>query len=287
MSYKWIWIFSCCITVFCLYGCNKNVRNETLALVKEWQGREILFSKELSFATLDKGNIKIGLDDSKFKILVYVDSLDCISCRLKLPEWETYINELKGTSTGVLFIFSPLQKEDVYHTIDFTKFSHPICIDEEGIMNRLNHFPNSMKFQTFLLDQNNKVLAIGNPILNPKIKTLFSSIIRGETTITPDRETQVTVEHTSIDLKSFDRHQPQVVFFTLKNTGKHPLLIEGVTTSCDCTTASYTKEPVAPGDETAIKVTYTAEKPEPFYRTITVYGNTPAPIELEISGEAK
>ena len=36
-----------------------------------------------------------------------------------------------------------------------------------------------MAFQTFLLDKDNKVLAMGNPILNPKIKELYLKIIRG------------------------------------------------------------------------------------------------------------
>ena len=37
-----------------------------------------------------------------------------------------------------------------------------------------------MNFQTFLLDRNNRVIAIGNPIYNPKVKELYLKIIKGE-----------------------------------------------------------------------------------------------------------
>lgn len=37
-----------------------------------------------------------------------------------------------------------------------------------------------MNFHTFLLDKDNKVLAIGNPIHNPKVKELYLKIIQGE-----------------------------------------------------------------------------------------------------------
>jgi hypothetical protein len=42
------------------------------------------------------------------------------------------------------------------------KFTYPVCFDEQDELNRLNRFPSDMTFQTFLLDKENKVVAIGN-----------------------------------------------------------------------------------------------------------------------------
>jgi Protein of unknown function (DUF1573) len=36
--------------------------------------------------------------------------------------------------------------------------------------------------------------------------------------------------------------------FTVKNTGKHPLVIGEVKGSCSCTVAEYPKDPISPGD---------------------------------------
>lgn len=36
------------------------------------------------------------------------------------------------------------------------------------------------EFQTLLLDRNNRIVAIGNPVHNPKIKDLYLKIIQGK-----------------------------------------------------------------------------------------------------------
>lgn len=44
--------------------------------------------------------------------------------------------------------------------------------------------------------------------------------------------------------------------FTFKNTGDTDLIIKGVSSSCGCTIADYTKEPIAGGSEGKIAVTF-------------------------------
>lgn len=46
--------------------------------------------------------------------------------------------------------------------------------------------------------------------------------------------------------------------FTFKNTGSNPLVINSAKGSCGCTVPEYPKEPVMPGDEAKIVITYTA-----------------------------
>ena len=171
-------------------------------------------------------------------------------------------------------------------------FSYPVCIDEKDSFNLLNKFPKDNRFQTFLLDKNKKVVAIGNPINNPQIKELYLRIIRGRE-IGEEKEskqimTEVGMDATSVTLGSFDWHKEQKATFTLKNTGGNPLVIQDVTTSCGCTTVSYSKEPTHPGKEITLEVVYKAEHPEHFSKTVTVYCNTASsPIRLSLSGDAK
>lgn len=62
--------------------------------------------------------------------------------------------------------------------------------------------------------------------------------------------------------------------FKFKNTGKEPITIQKVQASCGCTTPSYSKDPVLPGKEGAIKASYnTNGRPGPFTKTITVVSN--------------
>lgn len=44
--------------------------------------------------------------------------------------------------------------------------------------------------------------------------------------------------------------------FEFTNTGKKPLLISGVTTSCGCTVADYPRQPVLPGESGSLKVNF-------------------------------
>ncbi len=75
--------------------------------------------------------------------------------------------------------------------------------------------------------------------------------------------------------------------FVFYNKGDSPLLILNAVASCGCTTPVYTKEPIAPGTSSSIKVTYnTLGRPSTFHKTITVYTNDPdAPnVTLIIQG---
>ena len=165
-------------------------------------------------------------------------------------------------------------------------------MDENDSFNKLNHFPSDMTFQTFLLNWNNKVLAIGNPIHNPKIRELYIRIIRGESieieNESKDIKTEVATDKVAISLGAFDWRKEQKAIFTLKNIGDKLLIIQDVSTSCGCTSVNYPKEPIQPHGEIGLEVVYKADHPEHFSKTITVYCNAESsPVKLSISGNAE
>ena len=79
---------------------------------------------------------------------------------------------------------------------------------------------------------------------------------------------------------------PQHCTFRLRNTGKEPLTILQVVTSCGCTEAQWTREEIPPQGEGSISVTYKNEDgPIPFDKTLTVYLTNPKkPLLLHIRG---
>lgn len=282
------------LVLFFLTSCKESAKEKITRLVSEWDGKEVLLPAGAVFTIQGKDTVTFDFESATYKIITYIDSIGCTSCKLQLARWKEFIHEvdsLTNRAVPFLFYFHPKDMNELRYLTRRDNFTYPVCFDEQDELNTLNHFPSEMTFQTFLLDVDNRVAAIGNPIHNPKVKEYYLNIIGGKTSHASPQSvalTSVLADKKAASLGTFDWQQPQTVDFALKNTGNHPLLIEGVTTSCDCTTAAYGKEPIASGEEAIIKVTYTAEKPEPFYRTISVYCNTPdAPIELEISGEAK
>lgn len=75
--------------------------------------------------------------------------------------------------------------------------------------------------------------------------------------------------------------------FKFKNEGNAPLIIQRVQASCGCTTPDYTKEPILPGKEGTITVTYsTVGRVYAFDKSVTVFSNVPDEIyTLRIKGE--
>ena len=81
-----------------------------------------------------------------------------------------------------LFVFHPKNKKEISFLLKRDRFLYPVFIDEKGDFDALNHFPSDVNFQTFLLDSQNKVLAIGNPVHNKKVRDLYLQIIAGQPT---------------------------------------------------------------------------------------------------------
>lgn len=73
--------------------------------------------------------------------------------------------------------------------------------------------------------------------------------------------------------------------FKMKNTGKQPLLISNIRTSCGCTTVSYPTDAVAPGKTFTVTAIYDAKQMGHFQKEIGVYSNANAePLLLTIKG---
>ena len=76
--------------------------------------------------------------------------------------------------------------------------------------------------------------------------------------------------------------------FEFTNTSSEPIVIYKVLSSCGCTEPVWPKEPVMPGKNGKIDVTYLNDQgPYPFEKTITVYSSaSKKPVLLRISGIA-
>ncbi len=66
----------------------------------------------------------------------------------------------------------------------------------------------------------------------------------------------ISFDGTSHNFGTFTDESPVTHVFTFKNTGDEPLVIHQVATSCGCTVADYTKEPVLPGKTGKVTVSY-------------------------------
>ena len=158
-----------------------------------------------------------------------------------------------------------------------------------GTFDALNHFPTNMTFQTFLLDKDNKVIAIGNPILNPMVKELYLEKLTGVQGSKPKTmQTEVSLDKAELDFGTFPMNEVKERKFQLTNTGKNLLVVYDVVTSCGCTKAEYSKNPVRPGEALELTVRYEADESDHLNKVLTIYSNAVgSPHKIRVKGQAK
>lgn len=84
------------------------------------------------------------------------------------------------------------------------------------------------------------------------------------------------------DLEQFEQAKFE---FELLNLDAEPLVIKHVTTSCQCTSPSYTKKPVKQGKKASVKIKYDSANIGAFNKSVFVYTNKQEkPIKLSITG---
>ncbi|MBE8722326.1 hypothetical protein [Sphingobacterium pedocola] len=164
----------------CAVGCQDSKKATAEKLVREWMGKEILFPDGLPCSYMGTDTICPEYADVPYKVLVYTDSVGCTSCKLNLNLWKHYMEEIDSLATDqvrFLFYFQPKSRKDLAHVLKRERLSHPVIMDDQGALKRINSFPEGMEYQCFLLDQDNKVVSIGNPTLNPKIWEVYKQVI--------------------------------------------------------------------------------------------------------------
>jgi hypothetical protein len=98
-------------------------------------------------------------------------------------------------------------------------------------------------------------------------------------------ESAIKWELKSHDFGNLEMGPPADVVFKFRNMGKAPVVITGARPSCGCTTPSWTKTPIMPGQTGEVKASYGTEgRPGYFQKTVKVTFDNGDATDLTISG---
>jgi hypothetical protein len=94
--------------------------------------------------------------------------------------------------------------------------------------------------------------------------------------------TSMTFDKMIIDVGKIKEDTEHKASYTVRNTGKVPLIIEKVDVSCGCTTAKKPEKPILPGDTDKIEIVFhpkvgQLDKQE---KTVTITANTEPSTEV-------
>ena len=99
-------------------------------------------------------------------------------------------------------------------------------------------------------------------------------------------QAEITFEKLVHDYGEVPRNGNGETTFTYKNTGKIPLILSNVRSSCGCTVPAWSREPLMPGQSASIRVKYNTANPGPINKTVTVESNAKsARVVLRIAGK--
>ena len=286
-------LFIFLLFILILSSCRENnQKKEITEIIKSWQGKEIIFPEGLIFTKYGKDTIEYNIPVSDYKIIMYVDSVGCTECKLLLNRWKKFIHEVNliaNNTVPILFFFYPKDLREISFILQQDSIDIPVCIDKENKINQINHFPSQQDFQCFLLDKQNRVIYIGNPIRNEQIKEMYLSAISNgkySPSVQSSGITRIKVDQTNFDLGILKKDDNKKVCVIIRNIGKLPFVIHDVKTSCGCVQINYIKQPVAPGNTTEVSLTYHADKTGLINKTVSIYGNMDiSPLTINLKGE--
>ena len=281
------------IMLLMLPACKQTQSEKLEKLLREWTGKEIVFPNNPSFTIYGEQEADFKIPTDGYKVVHYLDSIGCISCKLNLEKWKEYIAYMDSATNGTVpcvFFFHAKEKREVKISLKEDNFDYPVCMDTANEFYQLNRFPMYPILQTFLLDKDNRIVAMGDPVTNPKIKELYLNLINGKQSKQELEATQTTAEISTSTIRfgSFHWEEKQDTVVTLRNTGKKLLVIHDIVTSCGCTVADYDKRPVMPEKSIEVKISFKADRPEQFNKTVGIYCNTTeSPFVVKVMGQAK
>ena len=283
------------LVILSLASCMNQGERKAAAIINHWQGKEIVYPENAVFVNLQGDTLRPDLMRGRYKILSYVDSIGCVSCDLDLSGWKEFLSVADSVSDGKVdfqFVFNPRRINELRLTLKSEQFNYPVCIDKEKNFDRKNHFPGDRRFCTFLLDSVNRVLAVGNPVQNTYMRNLYLNAIQGKATppVIPEEKhyAEISVPETEADFGTCDWEKEHTAVFKIRNTGQTVLVVHGVETTCGCLDAEYTQEPVRPGGEAEVRLTYKATQTGYFRKLAMVRCNTKEQLlRLYVTGEAE
>lgn len=175
-------IQSLLVIILLFFACGN--KQKIVEEVSRLQSKPIILTQQSRLTIHGKDTIlRDFMKDSQLKLLIYADSSGCSSCTInKMFLWDNLIEYSKVYKGNLkfYFIFSP-RKQDVKEVkiaLTNNAFDYPVLIDTLGEFEKLNlHLPKNKALHTFLLDENNHVILVGDPLYNKKIRKMFYKIV--------------------------------------------------------------------------------------------------------------
>ena len=221
--------------------------------------------------------VSINHCDSNY-IIVYIDSIKCIACDLQLNEWSNVKTnlQLRSQKSWELIVLVNSQRIDEIKSYVENENSDIVVKVAPNIGSHIKIGNSQLdKFSSICLTiSKGKVVSVDDP----RNALYYHHDI--------DPQTELSLSQKEIDCGDIKVDSIITNRIYIKNTGKEPLHIYKIITSCECVNVAYDNRLVSSQDSIAIYISFSDSIKGEFYRTTSIYTNVPnSPIEIEMFGK--
>ena len=122
---------------------------------------------------------------SKYKLVVFTDSTECSPCNIsRITDWKDVAQDIFKdcySDAKLLFIISPSRRkmQEIRQIVEESSMDWPIYLDTAYVFQKVNiQIPDNRLFHVFLLNENDEILCVGNPLYNEKIRRIYKTVIK-------------------------------------------------------------------------------------------------------------
>lgn len=157
---------------------NKNTQREIKEVIDDILGKKVLFPDTIQFYYSSSDYIldSVEIFNSDYMILTYLDA-SCGNCIGYIKDWETIVPLFREYSVPVVLI---CDSNDDFAMFDYLcdlgkiSFQYPFVLDVNNKYLKNNEFMNlNEEFKTLLINKQNEILLLGNPVHSKAIKDMY------------------------------------------------------------------------------------------------------------------
>ncbi len=118
--------------------------------------------------------------EKPIKIITYMDSSACTQCAMQiLITWNKILNEVLSDSVGFITVVAPTDPIKIKLALSALKLENSLLYDTNDIFLKDNKLTNILaRNRTFLLDAQNHIVLVGEPLSNSQLWELYKNRIQ-------------------------------------------------------------------------------------------------------------
>lgn len=146
-------------------------------------GSKIDFNFEMNEISTDTIIFQAVIPEDCYRIVSFIPKIECSKCMLKIiPVMDTIAALMnKSECTKLVIITDYNDNDELQKTLGELNVSHSIYVDINNKFLEKNEMTNVMaRNKTILVDKNGKIVLVGEPFHNTKMKDLYLSVVSNE-----------------------------------------------------------------------------------------------------------